>query len=114
MAQANKSTRRKQAPAKTPEARENQLIAAAVDLAEKQIREGTASAAVITHYLKLATKREDLETQRIQAQIDSERAKQEAMSADKNAEEMYTNAMKAMREYSGVQMMDVDDDPNIF
>ena len=114
MAQANKSTRRKHAPAKTPEARENQLIAAAVDLAEKQIREGTASAAVITHYLKLATKREDLETQRIQAQIDSERAKQEAMSADKNAEEMYTNAMKAMREYSGVQMMDVDDDPNIF
>lgn len=42
-------------PATTPEARENQLIALAVDLAEKQMREGTASAQVITHYLKLGS-----------------------------------------------------------
>lgn len=36
-------------PALTPEARENQLISLASDLAEKQLREGTASSQVITH-----------------------------------------------------------------
>ena len=41
-----------------PEARENLLVSLAIDLAEKQLREGSASAQVITHYLKLAGRRE--------------------------------------------------------
>ena len=48
------------APAKTPEGRENQLISLAVNLAEKQLQEGTASSQVITHFLKLGTERERL------------------------------------------------------
>ena len=51
---------RRRPPAKTPEARENQLVSLAVDLAERQLLDGTASAQVITHYLKLATEREKL------------------------------------------------------
>ena len=46
---------RKIRPALTPEARENQMISLAVDLAEKQLMEGTASSQVITHYLKLGS-----------------------------------------------------------
>ena len=48
-------TPKKMRPALTPEARENQMIALAVDLAEQQLRDGTASSQVITHYLKLGS-----------------------------------------------------------
>lgn len=41
-----------------PEARENQLVSLAYDLAEQQLREGSASAMVITHLLKLRTTEE--------------------------------------------------------
>ena len=58
--------RKPQRPAETEEGRENQLISLASDLAEKQIREGTASAMVITHFLKLGTTRERLEKQRLE------------------------------------------------
>ena len=52
-------------PATTPEARENQMVSLAIDLAEKQLAEGTASSQVITHYLKLATSREQLEKEKL-------------------------------------------------
>ena len=45
--------KRKIRPALTPEARENQLIALAVDLVEKRLIEGTASSKETTHLLKL-------------------------------------------------------------
>ena len=44
---------RKIRPALSPEARENQLIDLAVNLAEQQLLDGTASSQVITHFLKL-------------------------------------------------------------
>lgn len=88
-------------PATTPEARENQLIAAAVDLAEKQIREGTASAQVITHYLKLGTTRERLEQEKLSRENILLRARSEAMESAQRVEELYKNALDAMRGYSG-------------
>jgi hypothetical protein len=87
--------------ATTPEARENQLIAAAVDLAAKQISEGTASAQVITHFLKLGTTRERLEQTRIEHEIKLLEAKQEAAAAGGRIEELYSNALAAMRSYQG-------------
>ena len=51
-------------PALTPEARENQMISLAVDLAGKQLQEGTASSQVITHFLKLGSTKQQLEKQR--------------------------------------------------
>ena len=88
-------------PALSPQARENQLISLAIDLAEKQLMEGTASAQVITHYLKLATTRERIERDILEEQKQLLRAKTEAINSSKRVEELYENALNAMRLYSG-------------
>lgn len=88
-------------PATTPEARENQLIAASFDLAEKQILEGTASAQVITHFLKLGTAKEKLEQEKLTQDILMLKAKSEAIANGSHTAEMYENALHAFRTYSG-------------
>lgn len=93
--------RRSRRPATTPEARENQMISAAIDLAEKQILEGTASAQVISHYLKLGSTRERLEQERLANENAVLRAKVESMGSAKRVEELYEQALNAMRSYAG-------------
>ena len=88
-------------PALTPEARENQLISLAVDLAEKQLKEGTASSQVITHYLKLGSTKEKIEKEILEKKKDLISAKTEAMKSAKRVEELYADAINAMRMYSG-------------
>lgn len=97
-------------PAFTPEARENQLIALATNLAEKQLREGTASAQVITHYLKLATTKEKLEKEKLEAENKLLKAKTESLESSKRIEELYAQAIKAMRTYSGSDTEEEDDE----
>lgn len=93
-------------PATTPEGRENQLIALATDLAEEQMRSGTASAQVITHYLKLGSSREKLEQERIAGENKLLQAKAEAIASHQRIEELYTTALNAMRSYSGQESME--------
>jgi len=93
--------RKPQRPAETEEGRENQLISLASDLAEKQIREGTASAMVITHFLKLGTTRERLEKQRLERENQLLHAKVEQLASAKRIEELYEQALNAMRTYAG-------------
>lgn len=88
-------------PATTPEAREEQMIALAVDLAEKQLREGTASSQVITHFLKLGSTKEKIEKEILERQKDLITAKTEALKATERLEEVYTKAVKAMKTYAG-------------
>lgn len=88
-------------PALTPEARENEMITYAIDLAEKQLREGTASSAVITHYLKLGSSKEKLEREKLQKENELLRAKTEALQSQRRIEELYADALKAMKLYSG-------------
>lgn len=88
-------------PALTPEARENQLIALAVNLAEKQLREGTASSQVITHYLKLGSQKEKLEKEIMEKQAELLSAKTDAIKSSKTIETLYSNAIEAMRRYRG-------------
>lgn len=102
--------KRRRAPATTPEARENQLISLAVDLAEKQLLEGTASSQVISHYLKLGSTKERLEKEILEKQKELITAKTEAIQSAKRVEELYTNALNAMRTYSGRGGPDEDDD----
>jgi hypothetical protein len=105
-----KSTDRpRRPPGTTPEARENQLISAAVDLAEKQILEGTASSQVISHYLKLGSSREKLEQERIRHENELLTAKAEMMASQKRVEELYGKALDAMRAYSGQALEPQDD-----
>ena len=88
-------------PATTPEARENQLISLAVDLAEKQLQEGTASSQVITHYLKLGSTKERIEREILEKQKELITARTESLQSAKKVEELYENAINAMRNYSG-------------
>jgi hypothetical protein len=88
-------------PATTPEARENELITEAINLAEKQIRAGSASSQVVTHYLKLGSTRERLEQQRLEHENELTRVKIEALESQKRVEELYMEALTAMRSYAG-------------
>ena len=92
---------KKMRPALTPEAREGQLISLAVDLAEQQLRDGTASSQVITHYLKLGTTKERLEREKLEEENKLLRARTENLQSMKRTEELYAEALKAMRNYSG-------------
>lgn len=94
-------SKRKMRPALTPEARENQMISLAVDLAEQQLREGTASSQVITHYLKLGSTKERIEKEILEKQKELISAKTENLKSMQKIEELYDNAIKAMRKYNG-------------
>ena len=98
---SSSDSKRKRRPAISTEARESQLISAAVDLAEKQLIEGTASSQVITHYLKLGTAKEKLEREKLEQEIEMLKAKTKAMESAEEVEKLYRDALNAMRNYSG-------------
>lgn len=92
----------------TPEARENQLIDLAIDLAEKQLRNGTASSQVITHYLKLGSTKERLEKELMETQKNFVNAKTESLLTTRHdterLEELFQQAINAQREYNGEEV----------
>ena len=89
-------------PALTPESRELQLIALAVDLAEQQLRDGTASSQVISHFLKLGSSRAELEREKLASENELLRAKAESLQAQQRQDEMFKAAIEAMRRDQGV------------
>jgi hypothetical protein len=92
----------------TPDARENQMINLAVDLAERQLEEGTASSQVITHFLKLGSSKERLEREKLEEENKLLRAKTESLQSQKRVEELYAEALSAMRRYNGQGEPDED------
>lgn len=100
---------RKMRPALTPEARENQLVALAVDLAEKQMREGTASSQVITHYLKIGSTKERIEKEILEKQKELISAKTQSIQSAQKTDELYADALSAFRKYNGQDDGDSDD-----
>lgn len=104
MAKVKPSTENKQRklrPALTPEARENQLISLATDLVEKRLIEGTASSQETTHFLKLATQEAKLKLKILEKQEELISAKTESIKSAQRTEELYRDAIIAMRKYSG-------------
>ena len=99
----------KHRPPLTPEAKENQMISYAMDLAEKQLRDGTASSQVITHFLKLGSIREKMERQRLEEENKLLRAKTEEIESSKENKALYKDAIKAFKLYSG-QSTEEDDE----
>ena len=95
------SSEKKIRPALTPEARENQMISLAIDLAERQLLEGTASSQVITHFLKLGSSREKLEQETMKKNQELIDAKKLQLESEKRMEDLYAGAIAAMRTYSG-------------
>lgn len=105
-----KLSRSPRAPATTPAERENQLISLAVDLTERQLLDGTASAQVITHYLKLGSSREKLEQLRLQGEVSLLDIKRETMQSQQRIESLYEDAISAMRQYGGHAPAEPEDD----
>jgi len=97
----DQSKKKVRPPATTPEAVENRLISMAADLAEKQLADGTASSQVITHFLKLGSTKDRLEKDILESQKELMKAKTEAIQSGKKVEELYKNALDAMKAYSG-------------
>lgn len=95
------SSSKKIRPALSPEARENQLIALAVDLVEQRLLNGTASSQETTHFLKLGSMKNQLEMEKLKEENRLLQAKTESIQSAKKIEELYTEAINAMRRYSG-------------
>ena len=95
------NTDRKIRPALTPEARENQLIALAVDLVQQRLIDGSASSQETTHFLKLGSMKNQLEMEKLREENKLLKAKTESIQSAKRVEELYAEAINAMRRYSG-------------
>lgn len=98
---ASEPPKRRLAPATSVEGRENQLINLAIDRAEEQLANGTASAQVITHYLKLGSTTARLEQERLRQAIELDKAKIKAMGSETEMLALYDEAIKAMSRYQG-------------
>lgn len=95
MASRRKSSR----PALTREAREQTMIALAMDKAEELLRGDNPPLSIVNHYLKLATVRNEVELARIKADTAEREAKTRALEANERLDEMYAKAIEAMRRY---------------
>lgn len=84
-----------------PRVRENQMIALSENLAEKQLRDGTASAQVICHYLKLGTVEKQLELEKLKNENALLAKKVEVLESAKDTQELYTEVIRKMQIYSG-------------
>lgn len=93
--------RRSRRPASTPELREQQLVSDAMEFAEEQIRNGTASSQIVTHFLKEGSPRAQLERDKLIQENERLKAQVAQMASAKRVEELYDEAIQAMRKYSG-------------
>lgn len=96
-------------PALTPEARENQLIALAVDLVQQRLLDGSASSQETTHFLKLGSMKNQLEMEKLREENKLLKAKTESIQSAKRVEELYAEAINAMRRYSGNSNANADE-----
>ena len=92
---------KKRRPALSPESRENQLISLAVDLVEQRLLDGSASSQETTHFLKLGSMKNQLEMEKLREENKLLQAKTESIQSAKRVEELYAEAINAMRRYSG-------------
>lgn len=106
MARQRVATRRRAAT--SPEERELQLADAAYDLADEQIRSGTASSQVITHFLKAGSTRERLEQERMRHEVELMEVKKEQLAGQKRIEELFSDAINAFRGYAALPEGHVD------
>lgn len=100
---ARQTSTRRRRPATSPQQREMQLVDAAYDLVEERIQNGTASSQETTFFLKAGSSRERLEQERMRHEVELMEVKKQQLEGQKRVEELYVNALEAMRGYSGQQ-----------
>lgn len=101
MADKSGSGRPRRPPARTPQAREDQLVALAYDESERLIRSGNATSQLLTHFLKLGTEREKLERERLSGEVEFLKAKRDNLNKQGAMEGLMQAALTAMRTYTG-------------
>lgn len=104
-----KKIKRRQAPGKTIESRENQIISLAYDLAEKRIRNGTATSQEVSHFLKMGSSQAQLERVKLENENKLLQAKTDALESQKKIEELYEKAIRSMALYQGREVSDEED-----
>lgn len=109
MTESRESERSGAKPPTTARSRENSLVSKAMRLAEQQIEDGTVSAQVLSHFLKVGTEREKLEREKLQHEIAYIKAKSSAQDSSEAAKERYEKAINAMRAYQGVDEYEAED-----
>lgn len=101
---------RRSPPATTPEGRENQMISLALELAEERLRNKTATAQEIVHFARQGTMNARLEREILEQQKELITAKTESLRSAKRVDELYAEAISAMRSYAGDADRDEDED----
>lgn len=101
-----KETKEKTSATKLPTSRtieesEQRCIAYSTKLAEEKLADGTASSQIIMHYLKLGSEKTKQEIEKLKYETELVRAKTEAVKAQQRSEELFADAIAAMRHYSG-------------
>jgi hypothetical protein len=87
----------------SPEAIENEMINLAIKEVEYRIRNHTASSQELVHYLKMGSEKERLEREKLEADLELQRVKAAAIESGRHMEELYNDAINAMKLYSGVE-----------
>lgn len=90
-----------QLTASTPEGRENEMIMLAYQEVERRIRDHTATSQELCHFLKMGSEKERLEREKLEVEMELQRVKAEAIESGKHMEELYNNAIAAMKLYGG-------------
>lgn len=101
---------KKRRPAMSIEEKENEMISLAVNLCEERMRNGTATAQEIIHFLKLGTVRSQKELELLEMEKELKKAKAEAIQSSKSSEELYSKALQAMRTYSGQDLYEAEEE----
>lgn len=88
-------------PARTEEEAEKRAVGFAMNLAMEQLRDGTASSQIITHFLKLGSLKEQAELRKIEYEIELLQAKRKAIESDEERDRKYEEVIKAITTYTG-------------
>lgn len=86
-------------PSELERERENMFLA--TELAAKQLRDGTAKAQVVTHYLRMSSPREDIERRMMEAKIALLEGQLAACQNDMATQALIIEALESLREYRG-------------
>lgn len=107
----NESNKQSPIPADlTPEAAEKTGINLAMNIAIRQMQEGTASSQIITHFLKLGSLREQHEIELLKEKTAQAHAKTEQINSYKDNDTLVAEALNAFRGYSGQIQEDLDEE----
>ena len=99
---ATSTKKRRRKPAASPEAMESRCIMLAYDLAEQQLREGTASSQTLNHFLDLGSSRSELKREKLENENTLLRARADEIFNQENASEKYAEVIAAVTKYRGL------------